>query len=97
MKVRSGVFIDEDFEHILISAERYAIGRQSYLPPDTIAYIRYLIPRLSVNTLYIMYSDITEEQHKYVRMCKDLPYGDEWGKLAQDINKEYQKKKEEPL
>jgi hypothetical protein len=43
-----------------------------------------------------MYSDITEEQHKYVRMCKDLPYGDEWGKLAQDINKEYQKKKEAP-
>lgn len=38
---------DDNFETILVCAERYALGRESYMPSLVIAYITPLIPELS--------------------------------------------------
>ena len=93
VKIHGWVQINNDFEQMLICAERYAIGRQSYLPPDTIAYIRFLIPQLSSNTLYIIATDIAEEFRRYARIDKEMPYGKEWAELSKIVIVEYNKKK----
>lgn len=49
---------NEDFEIILMCAVRYSLGRRSYMPMLVINYITPLLPRLSVNTLQVMQSDI---------------------------------------
>lgn len=51
--------IDEDFETILICAERYALGRRSYMPSLVIGYITPLLPRLSKKTLAVLAKDIS--------------------------------------
>ena len=50
--------IDDDFETILICAERYALGRMSYMPHLVIGYISPLLPSLSIRTLSVMERDI---------------------------------------
>lgn len=50
--------LDEDFETMLICAERYACGRRSYMPSIVIGYITPLVPRLSNKTLAVMCKDI---------------------------------------
>ena len=50
--------INEDFETILICAERYALGRKSYMPMLVINYITPMLPRLSKKTLAILKNDI---------------------------------------
>lgn len=93
VKVHGWVMVTQDFELMMISALRYAIGRYTYMPRVTIDYIRYLIPQLSSNTLFVMKRDITEEIERYQRMEMELYFADEWKKLAEDINTEYKKKK----
>lgn len=93
VKVHGWVAVTQDFELMMISALRYAIGRESYMPGVTIDYIRYLIPQLSTKTLFIMKRDIAEEIERYQRMERELYMVDEWQKLAEDMNVEYEKKK----
>ncbi len=93
VKVHGWVAITDDFELMLICALRYSIGRESYMPGVTIDYIRYLIPQLSTKTLFIMKRDIAEEIERYQRMEMELYFADEWQKLAEDINTEYERKK----
>ena len=93
VKVHGWVMVTQDFELMMICALRYAIGRYTYMPKVTIDYIRYLIPQLSTNTLYVMKRDITEEVERYKRIEMELYFADEWQKLAEDINTEYEKKK----
>lgn len=93
VKVHGWVMVTQDFELMMISALRYAIGRYTYMPRVTIDYIRYLIPQLSSNTLFVMKRDITEEIERYQRMERELYMVDEWQKLAEDMNMEYEKKK----
>ena len=50
--------LNEDFETILICAERYALGRKSYMPSLVIGYITPLLPRLSKKTLAVLKNDI---------------------------------------
>lgn len=50
--------INEDFESILICAERYACGRRTYIPSIVVGYIKPLIPRLSDKTLAVIYNDL---------------------------------------
>ena len=80
--------INTDFEQILISAERYAIGRASYLPPDTIQYIRVLLPYLSKRCLVVMSRDIEEEFERYKRIDRTIEYASLWQKLLEEINDE---------
>ena len=65
------------------------------MPSITIDYIRYLIPMLSVNTLFILQRDITEEVERYNRSGWDMFMKDEWLKLADDIRKEHTRRKAE--
>ena len=64
--------IDENFETMLICAERYALGRKSYMPSLVIGYITPLIPKLSLKTLRVMERDL-DEAGKY----GEGGYGDE--------------------
>ena len=93
VKVHGWVMVTQDFELMMISALRYAIGRYTYMPSVTIEYIRYLIPQLSAKTLFVMKRDIDEEVERYQRMERELYMDKEWQKLAEDINTEYKKKK----
>ncbi len=52
--------INEDFESILICAERYACGRKTYMPGIVVGYIKPLIPMLSDKTLAVIYNDISD-------------------------------------
>ena len=51
--------INEDFESILICAERYACGRRTYMPGIVVDYIEPLIPRLSTQTLVVIGNDLS--------------------------------------
>ena len=92
VKVHGWVAVTQDFELMMISALRYAIGRYTYMPSVTIDYIRYLIPQLSAKTLYVMKRDIDEEIARYTRMERELYMADEWAKLAEEIRVEYEQK-----
>lgn len=54
--------IDENFESVLICAERYACGRQTYMPSIVAEYITPLIPQLSGKALAVIRNDITAAQ-----------------------------------
>lgn len=93
IKLHGWVAITQDFELMMISALRYAIGRYTYMPGVTIDYICYLIPQLSAKTLFIMQRDIDEEIERYKRMERELYMAKEWQKLAEEIGDMYEKKK----
>lgn len=93
IKLHGWVAITQDFELMMISALRYAIGRYTYMPGITIDYIRYLIPQLSAKTLFVMKRDIDEEIEHCERMGRELYMDKEWAKLAEEIGIEYEKKK----
>lgn len=82
------IAIEETFEMVLISAERYAIGRHSYWPPDCVAYIRGLLKDLSHNTLTVLFDDIDREIKRYERMNWQLSYRKEWAGLLEDVRQE---------
>ena len=87
------VYISRDFELMMISAMRYALGRATYMPSITIDYIRMLMSRLSASTLYVMERDIREEVERYERMGWELYMKHEWVQLMNDINEAYKFKK----
>lgn len=91
--VHGWVAVTQDFELMMISALRYAIGRYTYMPSVTIEYIRYLIPQLSAKTLFVMKRDIDEEIEHCERMGRELYMNKEWAKLAEEIGDMYEKKK----
>ena len=83
--------IDEDFETILICAERYAIGRRSYMPRLVIGYITPLLPSLSIRALAVLEKDISSADG----------YGDEkidrpdWMKFLTAVRAELSRKRAE--
>ncbi len=93
IKLHGWVAITDDFELMLISALRYAIGRESYMPSVTIDYISYLVPQLSANTLFVMQRDIRETIASYGRIKRKLYMEAEWIKLESVLREEYEKKK----
>ena len=92
VEVHSIIFVTRDFELMIVCALRYSIGRESYMPSIAIDYIRYLIPMISANTLFILQRDIKEEIERYDRGGWDIFMKDEWLKLADDIRKERTKR-----
>ena len=60
-----------DFEHMLISAVRYALGRKTYIVEVTCNYVACQIPNMSENCKKIMIHDI---EHPIAG------WGDEWDK-----------------
>lgn len=57
MKKKALVF-DNDFETMLICAERYACGRRTYMPSLVAPYIERYMELLSENTLSVMRRDL---------------------------------------
>ena len=92
VEVHSIIFVTRDFELMIVCALRYSIGRESYMPSIAIDYIRYLIPMISANTLFILQRDIKEEIERYDRGGWEIFMKDEWLKLADDIRKERTKR-----
>ena len=86
--------ICQNYELMLISALRYAIGRETYMPDITINYIKTKVPYLSANTLYVMSRDIEEEVKRYERINRELYMKMWWLALKQDIDDAYAMKKE---
>ena len=93
IEVHSMITVTRDFELMIVCALRYSIGRESYMPSITIDYIRYLIPMLSANTLFVMQRDIRETITNYGRIKSKLYMEVEWIGLEAELRKEYKKKK----
>lgn len=93
VEVHSIIFVTRDFELMIVCALRYSIGRESYMPSITIDYIRYLIPMLSANTLFVMQRDIRETITSYGRIKRKLYMEAEWIKLESVLREEYERKK----
>lgn len=49
---------DDEFQQCIIYAERYAIGRMTYVPSEVNEIIRKYIDRLNNNTLGVLIRDI---------------------------------------
>ena len=56
--------LSPNLEAMLISAERYALGRRTYIVSETVGYLIPLIPNLSDRCLKTMISDL-ENQIKH--------------------------------
>ena len=52
---------DDEFQQFIIYAERYAIGRMTYVPSEVNQIIRKYLPRISSNTLSVLIQDIELE------------------------------------
>lgn len=78
------VSIDRDFEDLLISAVRYALGRETYMTMTTAAYITRLLPNLSNRAISIIVHDINDA-HDLGNPTIDAPH---WNQLVENIWKE---------
>lgn len=84
------VEVDRNFETMLICAERYACGRQTYMPSLVIDYITPLLPRLSDSTPAVLERDIAGANG----------YGDEkidkpcWMRFLSDVRAELERRKQ---
>ena len=72
----------EDYEHIVISAERYALGRMTYIVELTVNYIMQEIEdnKLSDKCLVIMRNDIKKTKNYGMQCDKE-----QWMKLLKRI------------
>lgn len=86
------VLIDYEFEQILISAERYALGRRTGIVSLTIRYIMLLLPRLTDGTLNIILRDMDEQERLGKSFGMDFDEA-EWKRLRKAIKKEMEKRK----
>lgn len=84
--------LDDDFEQILISAERYALGRRTGIVSLTVRYIRCLIPRLSNKTLAILLRDMNEQKRLGKSFGLDFDEA-EWVQLMHEIESELGERK----
>ncbi len=90
--------IDERLEEILISAERYSLGRMTYVVPDYVNYVTPLVPHLSNKTLGILLCDLIARGMRKEPEKKDFsPWGmeqdyREWRKLWEIIGDEQKRR-----
>ena len=82
---RKTVPIDDDFQEMLVSAERYALGRMTYIVSLTVDYITPMIRNLDLKYINIMIDDI-DRQREY-GMDKD-----EWMKLLGRLRAERERR-----
>lgn len=74
-----------EYEHMLISAVRYALGRRTYIVELTVNYVIKELPRLSDSCKKIMLDDITEhERFGYGDACDER----DWMRLLDALRSE---------
>ena len=89
------VIIDEDFEHMIVSAVRYALGRQTYITWVTAKYVGELVSKMTTKMLSVIKADIDYYEK---RRGQGLIYDDEecdhihWVVLLNKINEELEKR-----
>ena len=79
--------INDDFESILICVERYACGRQTYMPSIVVGYIEPLIPRLSTKALVVICNDLLIADNTNNLGCPQID-ATLWLELYKSINEE---------
>ena len=87
------VKINKKFEQLLISAERYALGRRTYIVSETVEYISTLSPLLSDWCLDILLCDLGEafERDALGDGCDWF----DWTRLVRVLTKEREKRGKE--
>lgn len=94
--------LDYNLEEMLVCAERYALGRRTYVAGDTARYLMWLMADLSHQTLIVLLRDLSEALATE-RRCPDYKaFGDncdrvEWMRLARAIGEELKKRSYTPL
>lgn len=80
---------DRDFGNIVISAVRYALGRQTYIVKDTCDFVSELLSYLHTMTLVVLERDIANAK-SYGDENVDKPH---WMMLLDSITFEIEKRK----
>lgn len=70
------VDVNRDFESMLISAERYACGRRSYIVSDCVNYITAMLPKLSDWCVRVLAFDLKSSFEQADRAHKPEYLGD---------------------
>ncbi len=84
--------IDDEFEQILISAERYALGRRTGIVSLTIRYILLLLSRLTDGALTTILRDMDEQERLGKSFGMDFDEA-EWKRLRKAIKEEMENRK----
>ncbi|MGX2974437.1 hypothetical protein ACWIUH_05565 [Ursidibacter arcticus] len=82
----------DEFQMLIISAERYAIGRMTYVVSETCDLIANYLPSLSNNTLSVLIRDIKsypKDSGSYGSKCDN----ENWLNLLSLLEAEYEKRK----
>ena len=75
---------DKTLCEMLVSAERYALGRQTYIVGDTVEFISAHLKHFDTMSLQVIEEDI-RRAHSYGSESIDKPY---WMSLLNDIAEE---------
>ncbi len=94
--------LNDKLELMLIGAERYALGRRSYITSTTAQYLTGLLPDLSQNTLIVFLRDLSEALTVENRCPDYAAFGDEcdrveWMRLAWAVGAELGRRSYTPL
>ncbi len=81
------VEMNENFQEILVSAVRYALGRMTYIVGLTVDYITPMIRNLDLKYINIMIDDIDRQREYGMDMDKD-----EWMKLLGRLREEKERR-----
>lgn len=90
--------LDRDLEQMIISAERYACGRMSYIVGTTVDYILSLLPHLSDWCIGVMQNDMKSEFDMYERapnlknLGMDCDYR-QWVRFREALDAEMERRK----
>lgn len=64
--------LDDILEQMIISAERYALGRMTYTVSDTVSFILPLVPSLTTSTLWTLDMDFQRAEAEDERREDDF-------------------------
>lgn len=80
--------LDDLMEQMIISAERYALGRMTYTVSDTVNFILPLVPFITTHTLRVLEMDFQRAESESKRRSDNFAgmdfdiWGVEWDKRA---------------
>lgn len=84
--------LNKDTEHLIISAERYSVGRRTYISKQFCDTVKPLLPDLSDWCLTILNNDFLSVDRqtldgKWGDECDRLEWGEFWNALLDEIQK----------
>ena len=78
-----------DYEHMLISAVRYALGRRTYVVGITTDYVARQLSKLSDKCIKIMIDDINNPLGGYGDPCDEIDWMCLLEQLEEEMGKRY--------